>query len=79
MGTKICHTSECHNISLDILCSHADDCADEPCGDGGVCTDTFFSYSCQCLSGYMLVNNSDSMETCVPIGMAIMLNKLLWQ
>ena len=49
-----------------------DECSDEPCGDGGVCTDALFSYSCQCLTGYMLVNNSDSMETCVPIGMTVL-------
>ena len=41
-----------------------DVCSESPCGDGGICTVTSDSYMCICSPGYILVTDSESLETC---------------
>ena len=36
-----------YNSYLDI-----DDCANEPCKNGGICTDGIAKYSCKCAEGF---------------------------
>ena len=40
------------NISLICLSSDINDCSNEPCKNGGTCTDGVDSYTCTCDAGY---------------------------
>ena len=35
------------------LLSDIDDCADQPCQNGGICTDAVNNYTCNCAAGYI--------------------------
>ena len=35
-----------------VILSDIDDCADQPCQNGGNCTDAVNGYTCNCVSGY---------------------------
>ena len=45
----------CTNLFSDI-----DDCADQPCQNGGNCTDAVNDYTCNCVAGYSGKNCSVS-------------------
>ena len=47
------HSKESRFLTLRAsLLSDIDDCADQPCQNGGNCTDAVNDYSCNCAAGY---------------------------
>ena len=55
-----CHThTAMYTTRHRSLCVDIDDCADEPCQNGGQCEDGVNSYTCTCKPGY----TGDNCET----------------
>ena len=44
------------------LCTNVDDCKDNPCQNGGVCTFTGFGYRCDCPTGFSGFNCETSIK-----------------
>ena len=47
------------------LLSDIDDCADQPCQNGGNCTDAVNDYTCVCVAGYSGKNCSTGKKMCL--------------
>ncbi|MDI1432520.1 FG-GAP-like repeat-containing protein [Polyangium sorediatum] len=47
-------------------CTNVDDCAPNPCQNGGTCTDGVDSYTCQCAPGFTGTNCETNVDGCTP-------------
>ncbi|XP_053397800.1 neurogenic locus notch homolog protein 1-like isoform X1 [Mercenaria mercenaria] len=45
-------------------CTEIDECASNPCENGGTCVDALNSYSCNCVAGYMDTNCETDINEC---------------
>lgn len=71
--------SKCLLYYVTAFVVDVDDCANNPCQNGGSCADLVNGYTCNCVTGYDGVNCANSMYTHMHTFVPMEKNNYMWK